>query len=422
MYQLFEQHPVITIDSRKITPACIFFAIKGELFDGNSFAAEALKKGAAYAVIDNPAYSIENTILVSNVLESLQELAGIHRSELNIPVIGITGTNGKTTTKELLNAVLGSHFRVQSTSGNLNNHIGVPLTILSLTKNTEIAIIEMGANHPGEIALLCEIARPTHGLITNIGKAHLEGFGGYEGVIKAKSELYHFLKKTQGTAFVNGDNTLLISLSEGIDRVLYGSKQGFQTYANLIESDPYLQVTWNHKRKVTHINTQLVGAYNLENVLATLSVADYFNIPEEKVIKAISGYVPSNNRSQQVKTDKNLVILDAYNANPSSMQAALANFVQMKADKKMVILGDMLELGEESTREHYAVIGKLKEYGFTDTILVGPEFQKASGNTLVSFPDISAAVKWLNQHPIRDYTILVKGSRGIKMEKVMEAL
>jgi UDP-N-acetylmuramoyl-tripeptide--D-alanyl-D-alanine ligase len=422
LYQLFEQHPYITIDSRNIRPGCIFFAIKGDSFDGNSFAADSLEKGAAYAIIDNPDYATNNTFMVSCVLETLQELARLHRSTLNIPVIGITGTNGKTTTKELVNAVLSSNYKVLATSGNLNNHIGVPITLLSITKNTEIAIIEMGANHPGEIAFLCDIAKPTHGLITNIGKAHLEGFGGYEGVIRTKSELYHFLRKTGGTAFVNGDNELLTSLSEGINRITYGIGGSASTCVNLVESDPFLQISWNNEGVETCIKTQLVGDYNLENVAAALCIAGSFRVPEDKAIEAISGYVPSNNRSQQVKTKDNTVILDAYNANPSSMLAALINFANLKAEKKMLILGDMLELGEESSNEHLALLEMAKKQGFTNVILVGPEFQKVSGSGQASFPTILALVDWLKKNPIHDFFILVKGSRGIKMEKVMEVL
>jgi UDP-N-acetylmuramoyl-tripeptide--D-alanyl-D-alanine ligase len=422
LYALFQKHPTIIIDSRAITPGCLFFALKGETFDGNAFAADSLEKGAAFAIIDNPAYTSTHTFLVPNVLESLQELARIHRSNLNIPVIGITGTNGKTTTKELINAVLQSQYHVLATTGNLNNHIGVPLTLLSITRNTEIAIIEMGANHPGEIAFLCDIARPTLGLITNIGKAHLEGFGGFEGVIRTKSELYQFLRSNKGKAFVNGDNPLLMDLSEGIECILYGSNNTFQTQVMSTKSDPFLQVLWSQKGEEITINTWVVGSYNLENVSAALSVATYFQIPKEKVVQAISSYQPSNNRSQEVKTASNRVILDAYNANPSSMKAALMNFAGMKADKKMLILGDMLELGNESGVEHRAVIQLIKDNGFAEVILVGPEFQMVQDSNLVTFRDISSATEWLRQHPVSGYTILVKGSRGIKMEKIMEVL
>jgi UDP-N-acetylmuramoyl-tripeptide--D-alanyl-D-alanine ligase len=422
LYALYQEHPSIIIDSRAITPGCLFFALKGETFDGNAFAADSLAKGAAFAIIDNPAYTTTNTFLVPNVLESLQELARIHRSTLNIPVIGITGTNGKTTTKELINAVLRSQYRVLATTGNLNNHIGVPLTLLSITRNTEIAIIEMGANHPGEIAFLCEIARPGLGLITNIGKAHLEGFGGYEGVIKTKSELYQFIRRTKGKAFVNGDNSMLMQLSEGIECIHYGSSNTFQTQVRSAKSDPFLQVQWIREGEEITINTRVVGSYNLENVTAALSVATYFQIPKEKVVRAIESYQPSNNRSQEVKTASNRVILDAYNANPSSMKAALMNFAAMQADKKMLILGDMLELGTESGAEHGAIIQLIREKGFSDVILVGPEFQSVRDANLVTFPDISSATVWLRQHPVSGFTILVKGSRGIKMEKIMEAL
>jgi UDP-N-acetylmuramoyl-tripeptide--D-alanyl-D-alanine ligase len=422
LYQVFEKHPHLTIDSRKIEPGCIFFALRGDSFDGNTFATESLRLGASYAVIDNPAFQTENTLLVPDVLVALQDIARIHRSKLQIPIIGITGTNGKTTTKELVNSVLSSQYNVLATCGNLNNHIGVPLTLLSVTKSTEIAIIEMGANHQGEIAFLCEIARPTHGLITNIGKAHLEGFGGFEGVIKTKNELYHYLDKTNGIAFVNGDNDLLTDLSSGLNRILYGQQPEFQTFAGLAESDPFLGVSWKRNNTSTPIRTQLVGSYNLENVNAALSVATYFNIPDNKVIQALSNYSPSNNRSQKVKTETNLVILDAYNANPSSMHAAISNFSSLKAPRKMVILGDMLELGAESAAEHLAIVGMVRENDFTDAIFVGPEFQKAANGKFQAFLDVDAAVEWLKHQPIHEFTILVKGSRGIKMEKVMEVL
>ncbi|NVO21432.1 MAG: UDP-N-acetylmuramoyl-tripeptide--D-alanyl-D-alanine ligase [Bacteroidetes bacterium] len=423
LYELFRKHPEIIIDTRKITPGCIFFALKGDTFDGNSFAHEALRLGASYAVIDNKSYHTENTLLVENALEALQQLAGIHRDRLKIPLIGITGTNGKTTTKELVNTVLGSHFEVQATKGNLNNHIGVPLTILSITGSTEIAIIEMGANHPGEIAFLCEIAKPTLGLITNIGKAHLEGFGGYDGVIKTKNELYQYIGKSSGRLFVNGNNELLMKLSDGIDRWLYGTKPEFQTSCSISVSDPFLELNWNSSGSTEIIHTQLVGGYNFENAVAAIAIGNYFKIPLEKITQSIEAYIPSNNRSQKVNTRKNnTVIMDAYNANPSSMNAALLNFSALSANNKMVILGDMLELGDESLAEHKAIVDLMMTMKFEQIVLVGPEFQKVAGNAALSFLKVEDAVDWLSQKPVCDYTILLKGSRGIRMEKIMDTL
>jgi UDP-N-acetylmuramoyl-tripeptide--D-alanyl-D-alanine ligase len=421
LYNVFLNHRQLTTDSRKITKGCLFFAIKGETFDGNEFAGEAIRQGAAFAIIDNPVFSREGTILVKDVLETLQKLAAFHRRTWSFPVIGITGTNGKTTTKELVNAVLGSFFRVHATIGNLNNHIGVPLTILSAPDDTEIAIIEMGANHQGEIAFLCEIARPSHGLITNIGKAHLEGFGGFDGVIRTKNELYEHLRSHNGIVFVNGNNELLEELSLGMNRVLYGTDITFQTHGNILSADPLLQIAWQQNSSVLNINTQLVGAYNLENALAAISVGNYFKVPNERIKIAIERYVPTNNRSQSINTANNKVIMDAYNANPSSMQAALLNFSKMQAVNKVVILGDMLELGVESKVEHLTVIRLLESLNFPMVILVGPEFQKVAGK-YQSFADSSAAYYWIKQHELNDCTILVKGSRGIKMEKLLDVL
>ncbi len=422
LYQLFLSHPVVSTDTRTISTGCLFFAIKGETFDGNSFASEAIAKGAAFSIIDDPAAESDKTILVPDVLTTIQQLASLHRSMLEIPVVAITGTNGKTTTKELMNAVLGSTYKVKATAGNLNNHIGVPLTLLSINSDTQIAIIEMGANHQGEIEFLCNLARPTHGLITNIGKAHLEGFGGYEGVIRTKSELYHFLRSVNGTALVNGNNRLLGELSEGMNRIFYGENEGFRTTGKPLQSAPYLDVSWFKNGENRIIQTQLVGAYNFENVMAAICAGVTFDVPDENIASSIAGYQPSNNRSQSLKTAYNLLILDAYNANPSSMQAALQNFGTIKAEKKMVILGDMLELGNEGAAEHTAILETISKMNLDKVILVGPEFLAVSESKFLSFEDSSSAAEWLKQHPVKDFTILVKGSRGTKMEVVLDAL
>ncbi|MBK7214866.1 MAG: UDP-N-acetylmuramoyl-tripeptide--D-alanyl-D-alanine ligase [Bacteroidales bacterium] len=421
IYNIYLDHPEIVTDSRKIKPGCLFVALKGESFNGNEFAEIAVRNGAAFAIIDEPEYQFERCILVDDSLKCLQQLALHHRNTWNIPVIGITGTNGKTTTKEIIRTVLGAQFRVHATEGNFNNHIGVPLTILSKPADAEIAIIEMGANHQGEIAFLSGLAFPTHGIITNIGKAHLEGFGGYQGVVRTKNELYRYIREKKGIAFVNGNDELLCSLSEGMNTFLYGTEPEFSTTGEMISSDPYLLLTYLSGYNKTSIHTQLVGAYNFSNVLAALCIGKYFGVPENKMKEAIEAYKPTNNRSQTVRTSRNEVIMDAYNANPSSMQAALRNFAGMKAEPKMAILGDMLELGDESQEEHIAIIRLLKELGFVHVVLVGPEFVKANGDFTV-FPDSEAAKLWIAERKPEGFTILIKGSRGIRMEKILEVL
>lgn len=422
LYNIFLQHRTISTDSRQVPDGCLFFALKGENFDGNAYAKSAVESGAAYAVIDNAAYKHEKTLLVDDVLTTLQQLALMHRRKHHIPVLAITGSNGKTTTKELINAVLSRQFRVTATRGNLNNHIGVPLTLLEITADTELAIIEMGANHQGEIAQLCTFAEPTHGMITNIGKAHLEGFGGYEGVIKAKSELYSWLRNTKGKVFVNAGNPLLMQLTAGMDRVLFGPEQNTYCRGTLVKNTEMLEIEWHSGSGIIPISTHLVGNYNFENAMAAICIGMFFEVPAQKIQSAISDYIPSNSRSQAMKTARNTIILDAYNANPTSMQAALSNFSQVKADRKMVILGDMLELGDESPAEHLAIIKLVQESAFEKVIFVGPEFKKAAGQQFICFTHSADACQWLLEQKPEGYSILVKGSRGIKMEKVLEAL
>ena len=422
LYNIFLQHRTISTDSRQVPDGCLFFALKGENFDGNAYAKSAVESGAAYAVIDNAAYEHEKTLLVDDVLTTLQLLALMHRRKHHIPVLAITGSNGKTTTKELINAVLSRQFRVTATRGNLNNHIGVPLTLLEITADTELAIIEMGANHQGEIAQLCTFAEPTHGMITNIGKAHLEGFGGYEGVIKAKSELYSWLRNSKGKVFVNAGNPLLMQLTAGMDRVLFGPEQNTYCRGTLVKNTEMLEIEWHSGSGIIPISTHLVGNYNFENAMAAICIGMFFEVPAQKIQSAISDYIPSNSRSQAMKTARNTIILDAYNANPTSMQAALSNFSQVKADRKMVILGDMLELGEESPAEHLAIIKLVQESAFEKVIFVGPEFKKAAGKQFICFTHSADACQWLLEQKPEGYSILVKGSRGIKMEKVLEAL
>jgi len=422
LYTIFLDNRTVSTDSRRILPGCLFFALKGDNFDGNKYAETAIEAGASYAVIDDATFESPGTLLVNDVLESLQQLALMHRRKFDIPVFAITGSNGKTTTKELVNAVLSMQFKVTATKGNLNNHIGVPLSLLEISGDTQIAIIEMGANHQGEIAKLCTIAEPTHGLITNIGRAHLGGFGGYEGVIKAKNELYVWLRSSAGEVFVNDGNVLLMDLTSGMKRTLYGSKENSYTRGNVIETGSTLGIEWFVDTKAIEIKTNLVGNYNFENVMAAICIGTFFGVSPEKVKTAINSYFPSNSRSQAMKTARNSIILDAYNANPTSMQAAIENLRQVKALHKMVILGDMLELGEESQAEHATIVNLVEESNFERAVFVGPDFQKAAGHKFPCYYNSSEAYEWLLSQQISDFTILVKGSRGIKMEKVLEAL
>ena len=378
LYKWFTQYPVISTDSRDIKPDSLFFALKGESFDGNKYATAALEKGAVLAVVDDPAVAIDNHyFLVDDVLTTLQDLARYHRAQFTCPVIGVTGTNGKTTTKELINAVLQSHYRTHATKGNLNNHIGVPLTLLSArVSEVDILIIEMGANHQGEIAFLCSIANPTCGLITNVGKAHLEGFGGEEGVIKGKTELYRHLKTVNGKAFVCTRQPILSELSADLDQLTYGESDGANYTGAIVSSDPFLIVNWNVDQTEQIIHTHLVGGYNIDNVMAAICVGSSFNVPVSKIVEALESYIPSNNRSQVMQTAQNRLFLDAYNANPSSMAAALNNFALLDAYPKTVIIGDMFELGDESKDEHQQIVILLLKLNFKDVMLIGPRFLK----------------------------------------------
>lgn len=424
IYSIFKQHPYISTDSRIASAGSLFFALKGDNFDGNKYALSALENGVAYAVIDNPEYYHGNkTLLVEDTLTALQELASLHRENLNIPVIGITGSNGKTTTKELIAAALSARFNTHATPGNLNNHIGVPLTVLSIGPETEIAIIEMGANHIGEIAALCKIARPTHGIITNIGKAHLEGFGGPEGVIKAKNELYQHLNDFGGTVFVNSDNPLLMSLSENLNRILFGSDESLIYSAKVSDSATMLCVNFFKPEQMV-IQTRLTGNYNFENVMAAFTIASHFKVNRELIKQALETYEPKMNRSQVIETSKNTLILDAYNANPSSMESAITNFTALKKKPKVLILGDMFELGEASPQEHSIVL-KLALLSDAEKIItagkhffnVAPEFAN-----IIAFPDVVTLRDQLIKEPIQGSLILIKGSRGMKLETIIDLL
>jgi len=420
----FKKHPFISTDSRKVMPGSLFFALKGDKFNANLFSATALENGAAYAIIDDPAqYSGERTLLVKDVLESLQELASLYRSELKIPIIGITGTNGKTTTKELVATALSARYKTLSTPGNFNNHIGVPLTLLSIKPDTEIAVVEMGANHPGEITSLCHIARPTHGLITNIGKAHLEGFGNFQGVIKAKKELYDYLDQYGGRVFVNSGNELLMQLSENSHRVTYGTRSDDTVQGTPVSEESFLKINMEKPLKSV-ITTNLAGSYNFENAMAAFCIANHFKVEPDLAIAAISAYVPGMNRSQVVHSGSNTLILDAYNANPSSMKAAIDNFNHLKAGNKILILGDMFELGPDSPVEHRAILDLIAQHQYRKVITAGPIFyQVAEGFKDVECYATTGELKEaLTRHPLHDSTILIKGSRGMMMETIVDIL
>ena len=439
LYELFLQHPTITTDSRDVPEGSMFFALKGDTFDGNAYAISALEKGAAYAVIDEKEYAKESNdrlILVEDVLTTLQQLAKYHRVHLGTPIIGITGTNGKTTTKELISAVLKKKYNVLYTQGNFNNHIGVPKTLLQLTKEHDIAVIEMGANHPGEIKTLVEIVLPDFGIITNVGKAHLLGFGSFEGVIRTKGELYDFLRTIQGTVFINNDNPHLLGISNGLKLVKYGQKDAkdLLVKGELVECNPFLKFEWQTSSTLTPqlstvncqlstVQTRLIGSYNLDNALAAACIGTFFNVPATDISAALEEYTPSNNRSQLTITQDNKLVVDAYNANPTSMRAALDNFRLIKAEHKMCILGQMGELGDVSEEEHQKVIDLLGDCGFEKVWLVGENFAKtahpAHYRLFANVEEVKAAIA--TEKP-QGYLILIKGSNSNKLVQTVELL
>ncbi|MDD4847269.1 MAG: UDP-N-acetylmuramoyl-tripeptide--D-alanyl-D-alanine ligase [Bacteroidales bacterium] len=423
LYSIYLQHPVISTDTRTIPAQSLFFALKGESFDAHQFVPQALEHGAAFCVIDNPkAYIDQRTILVADVLTTLQQLAQYHRQQLTIPIIAITGTNGKTTTKELVSSVLSEKYKITATKGNFNNHIGVPLTLLSIPNNAEIAIVEMGANHPKEIETLCHIAQPDFGLITNIGRAHLEGFGGVEGVIQTKTELYRHLENVKGFAFVNGDDQLLLHLSERLMKKSYGSTSICDFQGKMEDMNPFLQVSFTFHQKIFTISTHLVGKYNLSNVLAAIAIGLYFQVTPEQIVHAIENYYPDNMRSQIKETERNRLIIDTYNANPTSMNAALDNFFDFSGNKAL-ILGDMLELGSWSKEEHQKIIEKIKNHSMTHVFLVGQQFSSvAVSSGYNTFDHVQELVQYIQNHPISDTLLLIKGSRGMKLEEVLPYL
>ncbi len=423
LYSLIQDGFCVSIDSRNIGKRDIFFALKGENFDGNRFAENAIRNGAKYAVVDNENFAKDSRyILFSDVLKTLQELATMHRKSFNIPVIGITGSNGKTTTKELINAILRKKFNTLATKGNLNNHIGVPLMLLSLKKDHTIAVIEMGANHVGEIAELCQIAKPTHGIITNIGKAHLEGFEDIDGVVKAKKALYDHLEVNKGTAFVNKDDALLMQLSAKVKRTLYSRDKPSKCKAVVKKSTPLIELECFLDDEKFELSTHLYGSYNVYNILAAICTASHFDTEIDTIKNALSGYMPDNNRSQLIKTRSNTIFLDAYNANPTSMSLAIKSFSEIPSASKVFIAGDMLELGAYSRDEHKIIIDLLKVQNFQHVYLVGKEFSTCSENPFTSFHNVAALYNYVKKNSITNSSIYIKGSRGIQLEKIVDLL
>ncbi len=422
LYKLYLENPSIQTDTRKLKEGGIYFALGGTNFDGNSFAKDALDKGVAYAVIDNPVYAHnDRCIVVNNVLTTLQQLAGYHRKQFTIPFIAITGSNGKTTTKELIAAVLRTRFITYATEGNLNNHIGVPLTLLKIKQDAQMAIIEMGANHQKEIESYCGIALPDHGIITNCGKAHIEGFGGIEGVRKGKGELYDFLRENDGVIFRNTDLDYLETMAKGIRRqVTYGSANAAYI-GKPIMKDVFLSIAMLSTHTETTLDTNLVGAYNFPNVMAAVAVGLHFGISIDEIKKAIAAYTPDNSRSQWLQKGSNKIILDAYNANPTSMRAAILNFAEAKLPGKMLWIGGMKEMGAEELNEHCELVSLISRYEWQDVILVGKEF-RAIYNGYKWFENSSEAAAYIKAHQPANSSILLKGSRGSKMEVLMDAL
>ncbi len=424
IYSVFKTYKTINTDSRIIQPDSIFFALKGDNFDGNKFVVEALQKGCKAAVCSDPKYNgLESVFVVPDTLKALQDLANMHRRKLNIPIFAITGTNGKTTTKELISSVLAQKVRVAYTRGNKNNHIGVPLTLLAMNHTVDFGIVEMGANHPGEIKKLCEIAEPDFGLITNIGKAHLEGFGSIENVKKTKGELYDYLKKHQGLIFSNINNPILDELLNNFSSVTYGESENAYCQGKYKETSLEATVEWEANNEKGLAKSNLIGEYNFENILAAVAVGTYFNVPGTAIDSAIACYFPRNNRSQLVKTSRNTLILDFYNANPTSMIAAIDNFKKVKDRNKCLILGDMLELGQDSLDEHNKILKYVEELNFKKVFLVGNEFYNFSSDYEFNFfNNVEELAKHFVVHPETSKFFLIKGSRGIKLEKCTDYL
>ncbi|NLZ94399.1 MAG: UDP-N-acetylmuramoyl-tripeptide--D-alanyl-D-alanine ligase [Bacteroidales bacterium] len=425
LYNIFKQHPVVTTDSRVCPDGALFFALKGPNFNGNNFAELAIEQGCSYAVVDEwdeDKVRPEYIILVDDVLTALQKLANYHRRTFKTPVVAITGTNGKTTTKELAAAVLSKEFRVLYTQGNYNNHIGVPLTLLSMTKEHEIAIIEMGASHPGDIKELCEIAEPNFGLITNVGVAHIEGFGSMDNVVKTKKELFDYLEKNNGKVFFNNALKDIFVFSPDTSVNLYGKDDSsFFVSGSILSNYPYLEFEWRFIENKHQVKTHLIGSYNMDNALAAITIASFFGLNSEFISDALESYVPKNNRSQFEKTEKNTLIIDAYNANPTSMKAALDSFVDFPLSPKALILGEMRELGGVSQAEHQQLVDLIDAYSFTKVYLVGKSFEGLE----TSFPvydNVGELIQELSSNPLLDHCILIKGSNGVQLDKVVDIL
>ena len=420
LYELYKLSYKVSTDTRKITKGCIFFALKGENFNGNEFAGEALKKGASYAIVDEEEFKTSDaTILFDDVLTTLQILATYHRKQLGIPIISLTGSNGKTTTKELINAVLSTSFKTTATQGNLNNHIGVPLTLLSMTTDTEIGIVEMGANHLKEIEFLCNIALPDYGYITNFGKAHLEGFGSIQGVIKGKTELYRHLEKRNKKVFVNANDQIQMDKTKGLQRFTFGNELS-NLNITLIEANPFVFVKYNN----IQMKSNLIGYYNFNNIAAAIAIGHYFKIDKSNIKTGIENYFPENNRSQILNRNSNKIILDAYNANPTSMQAALDNFSGLKEENKIVVLGDMFELGKDAAVEHQIIsdmVGKMK---LRNAFLIGENFYKTKVKnvSVLTFKSFDDFKQHFINHKIKDTLLLIKASRGMALERVVELI
>ncbi len=426
LYRHFVQSCGVTTDTRRCEPGMMFFALRGDNFDGNSYAAKALEMGCSCVVVDNPQYVVEGDgriLLVEDSLKALQQMARHHRRQLGTPIVGITGTNGKTTTKELVAAVLAKRYHILYTQGNLNNHIGVPLTLLGLTREHEMAIVEMGANHPGDIKELVDIAEPDYGLITNVGLAHLQGFGSLEGVIRTKGEMYDYLRTTpRRTIFLNRDNEYLKGIAHGLETVTYGQTHDADTQGELVACDPYLRFRWRRGRGEWHqVSTQLIGSYNIDNALCAAAVGCHFGVDEVAVSEALAAYTPHNNRSQLTVTPHNSLVVDAYNANPTSMKAALDNFAQMQVPRKMAILGDMKELGEATAAAHQEVVDRLDACAFDEVWLVGEAFAQTH-HTQRTFADVEEVKVALQENLPKDFCILIKGSNSMKLASLVTLL
>lgn len=427
LYRIFLECTSVTTDSRNCPKGSLFIALKGDTFNGNAFASKALEAGSAYAVVDEAVYAPAGDIhyiLVDDCLRTLQQLANYHRRQLKTRIIGITGTNGKTTTKELMSAVLSQSYQILCTQGNLNNHIGVPLTLLRLKAEHELAVVEMGASHPGDIKELVEIAEPDYGIITNVGKAHLEGFGSFEGVIKTKGELYDYLRQREdSTVFIHHNNFYLREIARGLNQIAYGSEENLYVSGHVTGNSPYLTFEWKAGREseVHQVQTQLIGEYNFPNALAAVTIGHFFGVESGKIDKALNEYVPLNNRSQLKKTARNTLIIDAYNANPTSMMASISNFRNMQAKEKMLILGDMRELGKDSPEEHQKIVDYLEECGFDNVALVGELFA-ATRHSYPTYPDAPTLIATLQKNKPGGKTILIKGSNGIKLSTVVDYL